>query len=103
MSWAPSQLIPPLGLALGATSGLEAVAWGGVEDDPVCISLDLYVPLKYQGATHYGKMVNIRNLNAVLVKTRTVGPSCPTRSWVLGQPFKAKVSIASWLLFNRIQ
>lgn len=73
------------------------------DDDPVRISVNLYVPLKYQGATHYGKMVNIRNLNAALVKARAVGPSCPTRSWVLGQPFKAKVSTASWLRFNGIQ
>lgn len=76
---------------------------GWVEGDSVRISLNLCVPLQDQEVTHYGKMVNFRNLNVVLVKTRAVGPSCPTRSWVLGQPFKAKVSTASWLLFNRIQ
>lgn len=76
---------------------------GWVENDSDHISLDLYVSLQDQEVTHYGKMVNIRNFNAVLVKTRAVGPSCPTRAWVPGQPFEAKVSTASWLLFNRIQ
>lgn len=76
---------------------------GWVEGDSIRISLDPCVLLQDQEVTHYEKMVTIHNLNAVLVKTRAVAPSCPTRSWVLGQPFKAKVSTASWLLFNRIQ
>lgn len=65
--------------------------------------LALYAPLQHQRAGHYGKMVNTRCLNAILVKTKAEGASCPACFWVLGQAFKAKVSTASRLLFNRIQ
>lgn len=60
-------------------------------------------PRSAKGPSAMGRPVNIRFLKAIFVKTGADGPSCPTRSWVLGQPFNPKVSTASWLLFNRIQ
>lgn len=65
--------------------------------------LALYAPLQHQGAGHYGKMVNTCCLNAILVKPKADGASCPACFWVVGQALKAKVSTASRLLFNRIQ
>lgn len=61
--------------------------------------LGLYAPLQHQGAAHCGKMVNTHCLNAILVKTKAEGASCPACFWVLGQAFKAKVSTAISVAF----
>lgn len=78
------------------------MGWGSVST----ITLTFYVPLKHPGAVRYGKTVNIRYLNAILVKTKADGPSCPTRfwGWVSQSKQRSALPLGCFLIgFSRFQ